>query len=108
MGFLTPVEDSLWQTVKVSYSPLSSFAAIISGLTALPNSTSKKSVSFPHPRRVSAHLCAKAPLTHAKAFFLTMLLPTMSNHSVPDEVVTVGLKSAGSWKYLAILAVIPA
>src|SRR5208283_412961 len=107
IGFLTPVEDSLWQTVNVSYSSVSSFAAIISGLTALPHSTSRTSVFLPHARNVSAHRWEKAPFTHANAFCLTILLPTMSNQSVPEEVVTVGLTSAGNSKYLLSLAVTP-
>ena len=108
IGFRTPVEVSLWQTVKVSYLPLASFSATMSGLIALPISTSNNIGFFAAcSQGFGQHRWEKAPLTHAKAFCFTMLRPIMSNHNVPEEVVTVGLKSAVSWKNLAILSVIP-
>ena len=94
--------------MSVSYSPDSSFSAIMSGLTALPHSTSMKSACLPQARMVSANRWENAPLMHARALFLTMLLPMMSNQRVPEEVVTVGLQSLASSKYLVSLAVIPA
>ena len=91
IGLRTPEEVSLWQTVRVSYLPVASFSATMSGLIALPISTSKTSVCLPHEARVCAQRLENAPLTHASAFSFTMLLPIMSNHKVPEPVVTVGL-----------------
>jgi hypothetical protein len=56
---------------------------------------------FAAARIVLANRSEKAPLMHARAFSFTMLLPTMSNHNVPEEVVTVGLQSSVSSKNLA-------
>jgi len=76
-------------------------------LTALPQSTSMKSAFLPQARIVLPNLSEKAPLMHTRTFSFTMLLPTMSNHNVPDDVVTVGLQSSRSSKNLVSLAVIP-
>ncbi len=95
IGLRTPVDDSLWHRVTVSYLPVSSFSAIISGFMALPHSTSMMSVFLPQACSVLANLSAKAPLTQARAFSFTMLLPTMSNQRVAEEVVTVGCSLLG-------------
>ena len=101
------MDDSLWHMASVSYSPDSSFSEIMSGLTALPQSTSMKSAFLPQARIVLPNRSEKAPLTQTRAFSFTMLLPTMSNHRVPDDVVTVGLQSSGNSKNLLSFAVIP-
>ena len=89
IGLITPVEVSLWMTVRASNWPVASFLSTASARMGEPHGTCSASASLPHRLDTSNHLSENAPHMQLSTFLATRLRMAPSITPQAEEVLNI-------------------